>query len=146
MPGEYEADDLMAMTQGPNSVICSVDKDLLQVPGFHFNFVKNTFSYVEEIEGWRIFDTQVLTGDDSYGIVGLYGIGPAKAKKILAGLSTPFLMYTAVLKAYLEHTPKLPEEDQTSYHTRVISMVHMNIHLLYLCRHLGDRWKEPVWE
>lgn len=144
--GEFEADDLMAMTQGPNSVICSVDKDLLQIPGYHFNFVKNIFSYVEEIEGWRNLYTQVLTGDDSDGIVGIYGIGPAKAKKILAGLSTPFLMYTAVLRAYLEHTPKIPGEHQDVYHNRVISMVHMNAHLLYLCRHLGDRWKEPVWE
>ncbi|OHE77312.1 MAG: hypothetical protein A3F67_05805 [Verrucomicrobia bacterium RIFCSPHIGHO2_12_FULL_41_10] len=65
------------------SVICSIDKDLLQIPGNHYNFVKNEFHHVTEEEGLYFFYKQVLMGDTSDNIGGLKGIGPKKAEKIL---------------------------------------------------------------
>jgi len=146
MPGVYEADDLLAMNADENSIICSIDKDLLQVPGYHYNFVKDTFIYVDATTGWRNFYSQLLTGDTSDGIVGIHGIGPVTAGKILSGLQTPFLMYCAVLKQYLHSVKREEGEEDSDFYARVTSIVHHNAHLLYLLRHPQERWEEPTWE
>ena len=42
----HEADDQLGIQQDKErgtTVICSIDKDLLQIPGRHYNFVKKTF-------------------------------------------------------------------------------------------------------
>ena len=143
--GQYEADDLLAMNAGDNTIICSVDKDLLQVPGSHYNFVKDIFMEIDELTGWYNFYSQLLTGDTSDGIVGIHGVGPARAKKILTGLQTPFLMYCAVLREYLLKTPREEGEPDDEFYGRVSEIVHKNAHLLYLLRKPGERWEEPVW-
>ena len=66
-------------------VICSVDKDLDGVPGWHFNWRKpeRLVYYVTEREADRNFMLQVLMGDATDGYPGIPGIGPKKAEKIL---------------------------------------------------------------
>ncbi len=84
-----EADDAMAMCQRDDSVICSLDKDMLQVPGFHYNWVaekakKGAGRIVVSPEvGLRKLYQQVLTGDSTDNIPGIYGVGPVKAKKLI---------------------------------------------------------------
>jgi hypothetical protein len=51
-----------------NSVVCSIDKDFNNIPGWHFNYVKDEVYYVNEIEAIRNFYTQILVGDASDGI------------------------------------------------------------------------------
>ena len=103
-----EADDRLGIDAGrfPNSVICSIDKDLKQIPGRHFHFVKGELAEVSAFDGMRFFYYQLLTGDKPVdNIDGIYGIGPKKAEKILAGLETEEEMYNAVLEAYKKHYP-----------------------------------------
>lgn len=66
-------------------VMCSVDKDLLGIPGWHFNWRKpeKGVHYVTEREADRNFMMQVLMGDATDGYPGIPGIGPKKAEKIL---------------------------------------------------------------
>jgi hypothetical protein len=49
-----EADDLMSITSATrgydNVVLVTTDKDLNQVPGWHYNFVKREFTYIKERE------------------------------------------------------------------------------------------------
>jgi len=61
---KMEADDYLGINQHESSIICSIDKDLLQVPGKHYNFVKKEFYEVDEETGSRNFYTQLLTGDN----------------------------------------------------------------------------------
>ena len=52
----YEADDEMGIQQdkeGGTTVICSIDKDLLQIPGKHYNFVKKVFQEVTPDQGLK---------------------------------------------------------------------------------------------
>jgi len=83
-----EADDQLGIDQTQadhnTTVICSVDKDLLMIPGHHFNFIKNEWSYTDEARGSLLFDTQMLTGDRTDNICGVKGLGPVKAGKHLA--------------------------------------------------------------
>lgn len=83
-PG-YEADDAIGMMMSENTICCSIDKDLLQLPGWHYNFVKKELKEVSEYEGELNFWTQMLTGDRSDNVLGIHGIGPKKASNILAG-------------------------------------------------------------
>lgn len=86
-----EADDLLSIRQhqlGDDSVIVSLDKDLNMVPGWHYNFVKDDLYYVDPAEGMHNFYTQLLTGDMTDNIQGVYRCGPKKAEKLLADCST----------------------------------------------------------
>jgi 5'-3' exonuclease len=79
-----EADDKLALCQTNDTMIATIDKDLLMVAGKHYNFVKDEYKDVTQEEGTRWFYTQMLTGDKVDNIIGLKGIGPIKAEKILS--------------------------------------------------------------
>ena len=66
-----------------HSIICTIDKDLDQIPGWHYNFVKKEKYNVSPEEATRFFYYQCLVGDTADGIKGVPGIGPVKAKKLL---------------------------------------------------------------
>jgi len=97
---DYEADDGMSMEQwgewdkrmytereNTPTVICTADKDLDMVPGFHYNWIKKELYFVEEDEGMRFFFKQVLTGDSTDNIPGLFRCtGQRALKRIVAKL------------------------------------------------------------
>lgn len=95
-----EADDALGIAQTEDTIICSIDKDLLMIPGRHYNFVKDEFQEVTNDSGMRHFYMQCLTGDRSDNIKGIEKIGPKKAEKILAGCVTEQEMFNAVREAY----------------------------------------------
>ena len=125
-----EADDLLgiwATAYGTNATIISIDKDMLQIPCHHFNPNKKTFTTMSEREGSKFFYTQILTGDKADNIIGLYGIGPKKAAKLLADSVTDEEMYEECLRAY------------GGDEARVIE----NARLLWLRRYEGQLWEPP---
>ena len=123
-----EADDKLAMRQHElteefnnreASVIVTLDKDLNQVEGWHYNFVKDTMYDVTKDEAVLSFYKQFLTGDRIDNIVGVKGIGDVKATKLLQDLSEPEMWAVVV-----EHLG--------------IDRAIENGHLLYMLRHEGD--------
>lgn len=85
---DMEADDVLAIRAtelGEDSVIVSLDKDLDQVAGWHYNFAKKQLYKIDEAEGLFKFYKQMLTGDRVDNIVGVRGIGDKKAEKLLEG-------------------------------------------------------------
>lgn len=80
---EQEADDALGIAQTKDTIICSIDKDLLQVPGLHYNFVKEEHITISEEEGVLFFYLQLLMGDKADNVPGVTGIGIAKASNIL---------------------------------------------------------------
>lgn len=77
-----EADDALALTarefqsKGKEPVICSRDKDLRMVRGWHYSWPCGEYQpekplyYISEEEGERWFWTQMLTGDSTDNIMG----------------------------------------------------------------------------
>lgn len=97
----YEADDAIAMFAANHRdvVICSIDKDLKQIPGDHYNFVYELFENVDEDLAQYYFWYLMLVGDASDNVKGVQGIGPKKAEKLLK--STPqHEWYDVVKSAY----------------------------------------------
>jgi DNA polymerase-1 len=85
-----EADDVLGImtTLKPDKyILATIDKDLLQIPGVHFDWRDDKMFIVTEEEGDFWFYRQVLTGDPTDGYQGCPGIGPTKAERILH--STP---------------------------------------------------------
>lgn len=95
-----EADDALGINQTSDSFICSLDKDLLQIPGMHYNFVKQEWKQVEPWDGLKFFYEQLLVGDTVDNIFGIYGIGPKKAQKALAWCETEYEMFEVVRDMY----------------------------------------------
>ena len=106
-----EADDALGIQQchlGGDGIICSIDKDLDGVPGWHYNFSKNRKAngpyFVTEQEANRFFYKQILTGDSADNIPGLYKtIGMKATSKFTAPLDTmddPLDMFNYCVECY----------------------------------------------
>jgi len=80
----YEADDAIGISANENTIICSIDKDLRQIPGDHYNFVKQEFSTISDREAAYNFWSSLLIGDTSDNVRGIDGIGPVGARRTLA--------------------------------------------------------------
>lgn len=149
----YEADDLIAirsvamMDSGEYTpVICSLDKDLDMIAGYHYNWTKKFIYFVTPEEGTLNFYKQILIGDKTDNIPGLYGVGPKTAEKILEECdgSSSYQCYIKVLDAFLEKTPKLYGESDVDFHVRVVTTITRNARLLYILHNLGEVWVPPV--
>lgn len=127
-----EADDAIAIRAtelGDDAIIVSLDKDFDQVQGWHYNFVKHDMYYVTAEEGLLNFYMQFLTGDRVDNIIGVKGIGPVKARKILTNCGR---LESDLWAAVVEH---LGEE-------RALE----NGRLLYLRRKEDEIWNPPNME
>ena len=74
-----EADDIVC----GGDIIASVDKDLLQIPGLHYNLTSQEVIRVSDIQAEENLCVQVLMGDSTDNIKGLKGVGPKKALGIV---------------------------------------------------------------
>lgn len=83
-----EADDALGCAQTaapPNTtVIVSIDKDLDNIAGWHYNWRKKECYHIDEMTADRLFWTQVLTGDGTDNIPGVPGTGIKTAEKLIA--------------------------------------------------------------
>jgi hypothetical protein len=111
-----EADDAVGIAAyavpEDESIMVHIDKDLNQFRGWHYNYRKKEKYYVSEFEGLTAFYTQILTGDRIDNIIGLKGIGPVKAKRILEECTNENELYQAVLKAYEGDQQRVLENGQ----------------------------------
>ena len=95
-----EADDELAINQTDETIICSIDKDLKQAAGRHYNWRKDEFDFVDPVDGLRLFYRQCLTGDSTDGIPGVGGIGAVKSARIINDLEDEADMFQAVQAIY----------------------------------------------
>jgi|TARA_S200002703_G_scaffold107388_1_gene93278 5'-3' exonuclease len=128
-----EADDLIAKEAtnlGPSTIVASVDKDMLQIPCYHFNIFRWEWDQVSDWEGLKHFYTQILTGDTTDNIIGLHRVGPKTAAKMLKDCNTEVDLWETCLKAYDGNKERVIE----------------NGRLLWLRRKEGELWEPPASE
>jgi len=132
-PEGLEADDAMGINQTDDTIIVSLDKDMLMIPGKHFSWeikgkgwVKpDTWTTQTELEGLRLFYEQCLKGDSSDNIKGIEKVGPKKAKALLAGCTTDQEMFNVVRNAYSNDEEFI-----------------MNASVLWIMQYENDVWKD----
>jgi len=85
MKGIRMAEDTL---ESSSTMIVSHDKDLDMIPGWHYKIKygkpvdQGETYFIDELEGWKLFFTQCLTGDSTDGIPGLYKITGDKATRL----------------------------------------------------------------
>jgi 5'-3' exonuclease len=125
----HEADDAMgiwASRYDPSErIVCSIDKDLKQIEGSHYNWRKNEFSEVSVLDGTRLLYRQLLTGDTADNVPAVGGIGPIKSARIIDSLVDETDMLRAVRGFYKSEERLL-----------------MSARLLYIWRKENDNWVE----
>ena len=67
-------------------VVATIDKDLDQIPGEHYNYMKQVFYAQSESDAERFFLEQCVSGDATDGIPGCYKSGPVRAAKLVQSL------------------------------------------------------------
>lgn len=109
METDCEADDGMSKAayhlrqEGIDDyVVVSQDKDLNMVPGKHFNIPKNLLYTVEPEDGIKFFYKQLLAGDATDNIYGIYRIGMKTASSMIENLHSTDekVLWDFCLKAY----------------------------------------------
>jgi 5'-3' exonuclease len=85
---QLEADDLLGImaTNGriTNPIICSIDKDMLTIPCWHYQWHHDIFPHeVTQEDADQFWLKQLLMGDSTDGIQGMKGIGPKKAEAMM---------------------------------------------------------------
>ena len=133
-----EADDavaFLAVEDRDNTVIVTNDKDLDQIPGWHYNWTKHEEPvFIEPKVASIFFYEQILTGDSTDNIEGIPGIGAVKAKKILEGVDNP---RDAELRVYDEYCKEFGKEEG-------IRRLLENARLVRILRKPAE--KENLWE
>jgi len=144
-----EADDLIGIASArgdpETTVVVTIDKDMMQLQGWNWNFVKDVWTKISVDEGNKFFYTQILTGDRADNIRGIKGIGPVKAAKVLEGRTTEEELYKACVDIYvchwyadhIDYEYVFPVEDWAEQ--RVLE----NARLLWLRRYPNELWSPP---
>lgn len=140
-----EADDALAIRQyedigergeeATRTIICTIDKDLEMVPGWHYRWEKGNVKEIlpwkqTRIEGLRCFYRQLLTGDSVDNIHGLRGVGPKSAYvAAISELDSEESMASYVLDLYTKWYGNYAEQFMSE-----------NGKLLWMLRSLEDDW------
>lgn len=160
---EEEADDLLGKEQTKwhssyeahlasrsiphdDSIICSIDKDLKQIPGHHYNFVREEFDFVTPEEGLLFFYKQLLIGDKADNIPGVGGIGTVKAGKLLDDLidMPEEEIFLVVQNTYRDWLKKEWEGDWDDFKEKQMNnIIHMNGIMLKIRTRENEIWQFP---
>jgi len=101
--GEQASEDVYNYT----TVLCSRDKDLHMIPGWHYSWPAGKqperLWFQDDTSAIRCFYRQLLTGDTTDNILGLYGVG-AKSKLVgkIDELTEELDMFKVVYTAYTD--------------------------------------------
>jgi len=118
------------------SIIISLDKDLLMIPGWHYSWEISGAGWTKEaqrtyttpLDGIRTFYKQMLIGDVSDNIFGVRGIGKVKASKILDEIEDEDEMIEIVHDLY--------DEDSERF--------LMNAQCLWIMQREGETWVSRI--
>lgn len=123
-----EADDSISIAahnlrkRGIEYVVLSLDKDLDQVPGKHWNWVKGNEYEISSEKATRLFYQQILSGDGTDNIRGIPGVGKVKAERILAESLGEGELCEACVQTYVD---RFGEEDGRSQFLETARLIYI---------------------
>lgn len=131
-----EADDevsILCCESPQDTVIVSIDKDLNNTSGWHYNYDKKDYYFITEEEADLNFYRQLLTGDATDHITGIKGCGKATALKILP-----------------EYLPveEMAQVVWNEYKAKGYDLDYMTVQgqLLWMRRKRDEMWEAPIDE
>ena len=117
-------------------VVCSVDKDLIQIPGLHYDMyhTRDRTFYVGRKESEAFLCHQLLTGDRTDNIQGIRGIGDVTASRILEKERKLKKKKKLVLGAWASHSPTFWKKE-----------LQLCGQLIYIRREKDEEWNWKTW-
>ena len=144
-----EADDGLAINAtrvGEHAVIATIDKDLLQVPGWHYQWEFGgttstgkqwnrpaVFQFISPFMGLRRFYNQLILGDGADNIPGFDGKTRSTCPQFIQKLMLPLEDMTTEKEMY----------DYVCTLYTDMNIMHRNAQLLYILREEGVYWTPP---
>ena len=122
----------------PDVVCCSRDKDLRMVPGWHYSWAvgnspERPIYMVSENVGNINFYSQLLTGDPTDNIPGLFGVGKNSALlRNMECFETNYERYKYVLSEYTKR-----------FGSYASLFLEENARLLHMCKGKANDWTAP---
>lgn len=135
-----EADDEVSIAaRKQDCIVAAIDKDLDQIPGRHYDYGKKIHFEVTEEQAEEQFWLQVLQGDPSDNVGGVYRMGPKAAEKWLQewDFYCGGSIWACVLAAYQQSQEKkgCPYADMDPEDAAL-----ENARLVYLQQKPGELW------
>jgi len=117
-----EADDVLGVIYESGDIIASADKDLLTIPGKHFNPQKREegINLVNKKAAYRNHMVQTLAGDQTDNYPGCPGVGVKTADKLLMDLTLKD-MWPCVVERFRKSGL---EEDEALLQARLAHILH----------------------
>lgn len=147
-----EADDQCSIqaaesrANGDKYIVISIDKDLDMIPGYHYNFVRDTFYHMTDLEGTQHFYKQLLMGDQTDNIPGCYRVGKSsKHLDVIDGLHSEQEMWAYIEQVYRDSM----ENEKCPYRDLDLREVILeNARLLWMQTEPNQLWTPPgePWE
>lgn len=151
-----EADDVVAQLGTANRgrlVMASMDKDLWQVPGLHYDFLHEKHFDIDDETGLCNLYTQIISGDATDNILGCYKVGKKGAEALVYNIrNTPWSdlqhlemrLYAAALNCYEQSLEKFPESPYGQLGMTAREALAETAQLVYLLRSKNDHWRPPT--
>jgi hypothetical protein len=139
-----EADDeISVIARNPEysgCVIASIDKDLDQIPGKHYDFVKRVHYVVTDDDAELCFYRQCLSGDAVDNIPGCFRMGYAKAERLLE--ATPRNEWWAAIVEAYEASKAIDGCPYVSLDATAVAIE--TAQLVRLRTYPGELWQPPI--
>jgi hypothetical protein len=138
---EIETDDRLGIEQctAPprTTMIASFDKDLLMIPGRHYNWKRQVFKDVSIHQGLQTLYKQAIAGDGADNIPGYDTKTRQTIPKFIERLQAPIddMIYEKEMYDYC--VDLYTQQDN-------LDSLHRNISLLYILQEEGKFWQPPV--
>jgi hypothetical protein len=123
-------------------IIATIDKDLDQIPGEHYNYLQKVFYNQDPATARLFFWQQSLSGDSTDGIPGCWKIGATKAEAFCAAHAedTDRRIWDAIVSEYAASQAKT----DCPYVGRDPAAVALETaRLVYLQKYEGELWNPP---
>lgn len=142
-----ETDDALSILHNRikdrDTIICSIDKDLLQSPGKHYNINSGEMMLSTEDLSVKTLAEQIITGDSTDNIKGLHRVGPVKAAKILSEAKSVGDYLPIALQAYLNYYFEAKSKnkiEETNEETFLKATKHFaeTFELVFLLRNMSE--------
>lgn len=147
-----EADDQcsiqakIARDAGDKYIVISLDKDLDMIPGHHYNFARDTFYHMTQLEGTQHFYKQLLMGDATDNIPGCYKVGKSsKHLSEIEAMHTEQEMWEYTVSVYRE---SLEKKGCPYVGLNLRDVILENARLLWMQEEPNQLWTPPgePWE
>lgn len=128
----------------PTYVVATIDKDLDQIPGWHYDYLKHVFYFVSESDAKFALWQQILAGDPSDNVPGCWKIGPGKAYGIVQRMMDKDLSDNDMWEVVVFHYEMSKQHADCPYRDRMSGDVALETaQLVYMQRKPGELWMPP---